>query len=130
MPPTVIRASLLRGGRALTVAGVLASAVGAGLVLSPPAWAVGPVNPVVIDAGDPANSGFLVFVEGDVRFDADESEGTVAAGGNATFARNYNVIRPGSSQTPQGVALYVGGALNFPAAGSGAIHGPPPERHW
>ena len=49
---------------------------------APPAAALAPVNPVEVPlAGHPANSGFLVFVEGNVTLRNDESEGTTALGG-------------------------------------------------
>ena len=51
-----------------------------------------PVNPVRVDLdGHPANTGFLTFVEGDVLLNADESEGTLALGGNLSFGTTYNV---------------------------------------
>ena len=55
------------------------------------------VNPVTqpirfVGAAHPANSGFLVFVEGNVTLAANESEGTIAAGGNLVIrANNYQV---------------------------------------
>lgn len=59
------------------------------------AEALGPTNPVrLTDSSAPepaANQGFLVFVEDDVSLGGDESEGTVAAGGDLTFTTGYNV---------------------------------------
>ena len=49
------------------------------MILAPvaPAQALSPVNPVTVDVGGhPANSGFGVFVEGNVRLANDESEST------------------------------------------------------
>ena len=86
---------------------------------APPAHALDPVNPVRVEiGGHPANSGFLVFVEGDVRLNNDESEGTIAAGGNLHLFRNYQ-IAAGSVPTPTFTAtgdtgptyLYVGGGI-------------------
>ena len=83
-------------GSALAVLGIVA----AGLVLTPggspeAAADVAPINPVRVDLnGHPANSGFLVFVEGDVALNADEAEGTLALGGNLTFNSDYNVMGP------------------------------------
>ncbi len=83
-------------GSALAVLGLVAF----GLVLpvgGPPEAAadVAPINPVRVDLnGHPANSGFLVFVEGDVALNADESEGTLALGGDLTFNSSYNVTAP------------------------------------
>lgn len=103
-----------------------------GLGLPQPAHAapaptqVGPINPVAQPlAGHPANSGFLVFAQGDVALGADESEGTVAAGGNLSFSTSYNVAAhspavptftaPGDSvQT----LLYVRGGVVFPGNGA------------
>ena len=92
---------LRTAGRALTVAGILALAAGAGLVGSSPAWAVGPVNPVLIDTAAAANAGFLVYVENDVILEADESEGTMAVGGDVTLRRNYNIVRPPPRRRPR-----------------------------
>ena len=84
-----------------------------------PAHALDPVNPVTVEiGGHPANSGFLVFVEGDVRLNNDESEGTIAAGGNLHLFKNYQ-IAAGSVPTPTFTAdpdtgptyLYVGGGI-------------------
>ncbi|WP_167880272.1 collagen-binding domain-containing protein [Nocardioides guangzhouensis] len=124
----------LRGGArsrarwlALAASSSLA-ALGVAVVLQPtPASALDPVNPVRVDLdGHAANSGFLVFVEGDVLLDNDEAEGTMAVGGDLTVARNYN-ISPGPTSaatfTAPGDAgptyLYVGGGLAF--SGSAAI---------
>ena len=86
---------------------------------APPAQALAAVNPVRVPVGGhPANSGFLIFVEGDVALNADESEGTIAAGGNLSFASTYNVAAhvprdatftaPGDAQPTY---LYVGGGM-------------------
>ena len=124
----------LRGGArtrtrwlALAASSSLA-ALGAAVVLQPtPASALDPVNPVTVPlAGHAANSGFLVFVEGDVLLNNDEAEGTLAVGGNLTVARNYN-IAPGAGSAPTFTApgdtaptsLYVGGGLAF--SGSDAL---------
>ena len=55
---------------------------------------VNPVTQPIRFGGDahPANSGFLVVVEGDITLAANESEGTMAAGGNLVIrANNYQV---------------------------------------
>ncbi|MET0829854.1 MAG: collagen-binding domain-containing protein, partial [Microbacterium sp.] len=78
-----------------------------------------PVNPVRVPLnGHPANSGFLVFVEGDVFINADEAEGTLALGGDLAFGTTYNV-GAGSTPAPTFTApgdsaptfLYVGGGV-------------------
>ena len=88
------------------------------------------MNPVrLTDSAQPAdaaNAGFLVFVEGDVSLGGDESEGTVAAGGNLTFTTSYNVAAnvsntfttptaPGDSRP---IGLYVAGGITWPTNGS------------
>ncbi|MGX7680317.1 collagen-binding domain-containing protein [Jatrophihabitans sp. DSM 45814] len=79
-----------------------------------------PVNPVRLDlAGHPANSGFLVFVAGNVALNADESEGTIAAGGDLSFNSTYNVAAGSPPVFPTFTApgdarptyLYVGGGM-------------------
>jgi choice-of-anchor A domain-containing protein len=100
---------------------------GAGVVLSAQALAapgdpIGPINPVAQDLnGHPANSGFLVFVEGDVQLNADEAEGTIALGGDLSFNSAYNIaagaVPPETIVTaPDGrpVYLYVGGGIDWP----------------
>lgn len=85
------------------------------------AQGLAPVNPVRVDlGGHPANSGFLVFAEGNVALNADESEGTVAAGGNLSFNSTYNVAAHtpvDATFTVPGDAgptyLYVGGGMDF-----------------
>lgn len=129
------RASVRRGiaGPTSLVLAVAAAAVGAGaLAATTPAPALaatlGPVNPVTVPVdGHPANQGFLVFVEGDVRLAADEAEGTLAAGGDLTFDTAYNI---GAGSTPVGAPTFpgddrptylsVGGGIRFPT-GSGAV---------
>ncbi len=76
--------------------------------------------------GHPANSGFLAFVEGDVALNADESEGTLALGGNLSFATTYNIaarVPAGSTFTAPGDSgptfLYVGGGMQW--AGSSIL---------
>lgn len=92
---------------------------------APGAFTVGPINPVAQPlGGHTANSGFLVFAQGDVHLGADESEGTVGAGGNLFFTTSYNVaahapaaptfIAPGDSVP---TLLYVRGGVVFPSAG-------------
>ena len=113
-----------------------AAAVGAALlavsfVPAPPARAavaLGPVNPVRVDLdGHPANSGFLAFIEGDVALNADESEGTLALGGDLSFGTTYNIsagatpadstfTAPGDSLP---TFLYVGGGMQW--AGSSIL---------
>ncbi|RXZ47614.1 choice-of-anchor A family protein [Agromyces fucosus] len=104
-------------GGALAVAGVVA-----------PAHAdVGPVNPVTVDLdGHAANSGFTVVVRGDVHLAADESEGTIALGGDLSFGTTYNI---GTAATPtftvpgetNPVHLFVGGGIDWASTGSGQI---------
>ena len=74
---------------ALITAGIVAI----GTATAPPAQAlVVPVNPVRVQiGGHPANSGFLVFVENNVTLRNDESEGTMAMGGNLRIQQNYNI---------------------------------------
>lgn len=103
---------------AFTAAGVVLSAQ----ALAAPGDPIGPVNPVAQDLnGHPANSGFLVFVEGDVQLNADEAEGTIALGGDLSFDSAYNIaagavppptitVAPDTSP----VFLYVGGGVNWP----------------
>src|SRR4051812_19358542 len=108
-------AALLAGAVA-TVSTVALVTVGA-----PPAFALDPVNPVVVTPGDPANSGFLVFVEGDVTLRSDESEGTLAVGGDLHVQSNYNVAAGSpparTTYTAPGDArptyLHVGGGIGW-----------------
>ena len=84
------------------------------------------MNPVrLTDSAQPAdaaNAGFLVFVEGDVSLGGDESEGTVATGGDLTFTTNYNVAAkpPSTFTTPTApgdarpIGLYVAGGITWP----------------
>src|SRR6478735_3185069 len=117
--------------RTLASAVAVLGIVAIGLVLpvggAPEAAAdVAPVNPVRVDLnGHPANSGFLVFVEGNVALNADESEGTLALGGNLTFNSSYNVMGPTAMGFPTFTApddgaptfLYVGGGITWPVTG-------------
>jgi choice-of-anchor A domain-containing protein len=75
--------------------------------------------------GHPANSGFLVFIEGDTTFNADEAEGTIATGGDLVIGKGYNVAAGGPPAAPfvapgdsAPTYLYVGGGVVFPADGS------------
>ena len=109
--------------RAGVVAAVVLCVAGlASVLMATPAQALSPINPVRIDNGDPANSSFTVFVEGNVALGADESEGTVAAGGNLTFSTSYNVAAnvsstfrtPTAPGDPAPIGLYVGGGVLWP----------------
>ncbi|MFC6151878.1 collagen-binding domain-containing protein, partial [Mumia xiangluensis] len=95
-----------------------------------PASAAGGFNPVRIDDDDPANSSFLVFIERDVLLAGGESEGTIALGGDLTFANGYNVmLKPGSGgfRTPTApgdanpTTLYVGGDVAWSASGESVL---------
>lgn len=108
-------------GAALLSGGALPTAA----VAAPGATTVGPINPVAQPlAGHPANSGFLVIAQGNVLLSADESEGTVAVGGNLSFTSSYNVAAhspavptftaPGDSVP---TLLYVRGGVVWPATG-------------
>lgn len=110
---------------AASAMGVLVVAVSA----SAATVTVGPINPVAFDLnGHPANSNFTVFVQGDVALNADEAEGTVAAGGDLSFASGYNVgvgaafpdpfTAPGDSAPTY---LYVRGGVDFPASGTNVL---------
>jgi choice-of-anchor A domain-containing protein len=92
-----------------------------------PAAALAPVNPVEVPlAGHPANSGFLVFVEGNVTLRNDESEGTTALGGTLSIRSNYNIAAGSpparSTFTAPGddrqTFLYVGRGISWPSTGS------------
>jgi choice-of-anchor A domain-containing protein len=111
------QSGLRRGLVAMTV--FAAASAGVFVAAAPAANALSPVNPVRVDLnGHPANSGFLVFVEGNVALNADESEGTLAAGGNLSFNSTYNIAAhtpmnstftaPGDSGPTY---LYVGGGM-------------------
>ncbi|WP_308798349.1 choice-of-anchor A family protein [Agromyces silvae] len=103
---------------AFTAAGAVLSAQ----ALAAPGDPIGPINPVAqVLNGHPANSGFLVFVEGDVQLNADEAEGTIALGGDLAFTSAYNIaagavppatitVAPDTSP----VYLYVGGGVTWP----------------
>ena len=80
------------------------------------------INPVRVDLdGHPANSGFLVFIEGDVSLASDESEGTIAVGGDLLFGTTYNVQAGAAPTFPTFTApgdsaptfLYVRGGINW-----------------
>ncbi len=96
------------------------------LTAAPAAAQVVDINPVRVDVGGhPANSGFLVFIEGDTLLNLDESEGTIATGGNLAFETNYQVAlgagvfdtftAPGDSDP---TTLYVGGGIDWPSNSS------------
>ena len=114
-------------GLASLLGALLVAVLSANVATAPSASALAPINPVRILDDDPVNSGFLVFVEGDVLLNADESEGTLALGGNLSFLGNYNVAAGSSPAadtfTAPGDAsptyLYVGGGMQW--AGSGIL---------
>ncbi|KQO97697.1 collagen-binding domain-containing protein [Leifsonia sp. Leaf264] len=131
---TLIAAGALTAGSA-----ILGGLVG---VVAPAAADVGPVNPVRVPItptpppppatpypAHPANSGFLVFIERNVFLNADESEGTLALGGNLSFGTTYNVEAGGTTPTPTFIApgdtvptsLYVGGGMNFAQSGGNIL---------
>ncbi|TCI96009.1 collagen-binding domain-containing protein [Aeromicrobium sp. IC_218] len=100
-----------------------------GIAQAPPGHALEPVNPVVVDPADPANTGFLVFVEGDVTLSSDESEGTIALGGDLHLRSPYNVaagaapvrttyVAPGDSRPTY---LHVAGGIDW-GAFTGAVY--------
>jgi choice-of-anchor A domain-containing protein len=80
-----------------------------------------PVNPVTVKVGEHrANSGFLVFVEHDVTLRNDESEGTMAMGGDLRIKQNYQIAGASSVSTTfvdEGDALqtdlFVGGGIQW-----------------
>lgn len=85
-------------------------------VLAPPARAdVPPVNPVTLGTVPAANGGFSVFVEGDTLLAADESEGSIATGGDLTFASTYNVAFQTDIGRTGGIGLLVGGEIVWPS---------------
>ena len=122
------RKATARAWRPESLLVLMLAACGLVFVLLPaaPAYALDPVNPVTVPVGGhPANSGFLAFVEGDVSVTADESEGTMAMGGDLIIGRNYNIaagsppaqstfIAPGDVRQ---TFLYVGGGVQWPAGG-------------
>ena len=70
--------------------------------------------------GNPVNSGFLVFVEHDVTLRNDESEGTMAMGGNLRIQRGYHIAAHApkdSTFTDEGDSrptfLFVGGGIRW-----------------
>ena len=80
-----------------------------------------PVNPVTVNVGGHrANSGFLVFVEHDVTLRNDESEGTMAMGGDLRIQSNYQIAGASTvSRTftdegdNQPTNLFVGGGIRW-----------------
>jgi choice-of-anchor A domain-containing protein len=112
----------LRKMAALTVAPLLtvAGTVAIETATAPPAHALAPVNPVRVLNNNPVNSGFLVFVENDVTLRNDESEGTMAMGGNLRIQRGYNIAAHApkdSTFTDEGDSgptfLFVGGGIRW-----------------
>lgn len=114
-----VAAGFLVAGAGLVIGGMSSGA----LMAAAAPITVGPVNPVRVPvSGHPANSDFTIFVEGDVALNADEAEGTVAAGGNLSFSTGYNIaagsafpptfIAPGDAQPTY---LYVRGGVDFSA---------------
>jgi choice-of-anchor A domain-containing protein len=108
---------------ATSAAMLMATGVMALETASPPSAhaLVVPVNPVRVQiGGHPANSGFLVFVEHDVTLRNDESEGTIAMGGDLRVQQNYNIAAHApkdSTFTDAGDSgptfLYVGGGIRW-----------------
>lgn len=86
---------------------------------------VEPVNPVTQSvSGHAANSGFLVFVEGEVRLFGGATEGAMALGGDLAFESSYDIA--GGATLPATIQaaadahptrLYVGGGAIFPLDG-------------
>ena len=117
--------SHLVGKVAVPVATALLLATGAVVLetaTSPPAGALAvPVNPVTVKiGGHRANSGFLVFVEHDVTLRNDESEGTMAMGGDLRIQKGYQIAGSSSVSTTfkdEGDAeptnLFVGGGIRW-----------------
>ncbi|MET0975830.1 MAG: collagen-binding domain-containing protein [Leifsonia sp.] len=112
------------------VSAVIAMTAAIAGVVSPALADVGPVNPVRVPLdGHPANSGFLVFVEGNAFLNADESEGTIAVGGDLAFGTAYNVAAGAAPSQPTFTApgdlrptyLYVGGGMDFSQSDGGDI---------
>ncbi len=86
------------------------------VALAAPARAdVPPVNPVTLGTTPAANGGFTVFVEGDTLLAADESEGSIATGGNLAFTSTYNVAFQTDITATGGIGLLVGGDVEWPA---------------
>jgi choice-of-anchor A domain-containing protein len=119
---------IMSARKSVSIAVATLAFAGSGALLSTQALAapgdvIGPINPVAQDLeGHPANSGFLVFVEGDVELNADEAEGTLALGGDLSFDSAYNIaagaIPPVTFVAAPGEApvyLYVGGGIDWPA---------------
>jgi len=121
MHPLAMSRGTSAAGAVVAGAGVVVLALSAPL---PRAYAdLDGVNPVRIDPSDPANSSFLVFVEGDVTLNADESEGTIALGGDLTIGTTYSVngspnasvefTTPTAPGDTDPIALSVGGDVSF-----------------
>ena len=117
--------------RRMAVGSLLAALAASMLVVIAPhsAVALAPVNPVTVPInGHPANSGFGVFVEGNVRLANDESESTIAVGGDLTLVKNYQ-IAAGATPVPTFTApgdarqtyLYVRGGVTW-GPGSFAVN--------
>jgi len=111
----------LLAGSVAAAAGLVGGLAGS-LATATPALALDPVNPVRVDlAGHPANSGFLVFVENDINIRSDESEGTMAAGGDFNIHSGYQVAAGSPPIFPTYTApgdtvqtfLHVGGGIGW-----------------
>ena len=107
---------------AMAAAGFLFVVAGAS-----PAQALAPVNPVEVALdGHPANSGFLVFVEHNVTIRSDESEGSMALGGDLHLQSNYNIAAGSTPVRPTYTApgdsgptfLHVGGGVSWDDTGA------------
>ena len=107
---------------AVTTLLVTAGVVALGAATTPPAQALAvPVNPVTVKVGEHrANSGFLVFVEHDVTLRNDESEGTMAMGGDLRIQQNYQIAGSSSVSNTftdagdnQPTNLFVGGGIRW-----------------
>ena len=66
--------------------------------------------------GNPVNSGFLVFVEHDVTLRNDESEGTMAMGGNLRIQQSYHI----AAHAPQDSTFTDEGDSSRPSCSSAA----------
>lgn len=115
---------------AFALAGLVVCATG--LIAGPAATRAGaavtglnPVREPTID-GHAANSGFLVFVQNDLSLSSDDSEGTIAVGGNLTWNTAFPIAsHVGVFPTftvagdAQPTGLYVGGQADW--AGSAGV---------